>query len=869
MSRKDVYAVLILLAGTSLHALPFLKGPYALFPFHSHSQAPWSAESTDALSKEPSNPNVGDKQSIVYPDLVFTSEQLKQGRTPLWNPHNFAGLPHEAVPLAATAYPFTAIATLMDPIRAIALSMAIHLFLAAFFCYLFLRGVGVSSRAALLGGICWTFSGWMMVHVHHAYFVQTIVWLPLALFAIDRVLTSRPRWALMVLAVSIGMMLLAGFPQTAIVNLYFIAAYALVGLVRVARQEGAEVAIRRGRFLVLFGVLGLLLSSIQLLPTLDYRRDVGHKDRNLANLKADALRPATLIHLVAPDFFGNPSELKRPQDNLFALWLLADGQSSGHVANNYSERSFYVGIFALVLALLTPFFRRDRPAMVLYFGALISILLALGTPLLALITKMPAMDFGSPMRFTQIAGFALPCLFAMTLDRILALGSSRLSKFWRGLTWGSGAFLVAWGLVLLCLWIGSAKSTDIFVSILSSLHVDEVVGTSQLTLIEQTELAKEPFLALRQVLSITFGFALAAWVVLAGMFHSKKPSRLLFAAAFALVVIELGYFGFRFNRPVVAKNLYAPTEGIEFLRTHLNGARFIRYGKDSTTSFFVPNTGLIYGLDDAQGYRAMAPQSYLEFMRTLEPNPYDVGLLNLNDLESLTSPQLDLLRVKYVCSAKPIPHCPLKRVYPAAGKEVGADMFIYENPDVLPRATLVHEVRVMPTDDAATEFRTFKQTPLAHNPFATAVWLEELRPGMRASYPKAPGEEATIVANDRPGRIAIDLSVKARGVLVLSEQFSPGWKAEITDKSGKIRPQKFILRANMTFMAIPVAEGDTRVEFTYHPDAFKWGGLISGLALIFLLLVPLIGPLSTPRVVLTRIESDGSESWTGTEEEAP
>jgi hypothetical protein len=869
VNRNDLYAVLLLLGAAVLLALPFLNGPYALFPFHSDSQAPWSTENPVGHKAGPKNVNMGDKHLIVYPDLVHTTNQFRQGHVPLWNPHNFAGLPHQAVPLSGTAYPFTALATLMDPVDAIALSMVIHLLLAALFCYIFLRGVQVSSRAALLGGVCWAMSGWMMVHVHNAYFVQAMIWLPLALFAIERILASRPRWALMVLSIAIAMMLLGGFPQTAIVNLYFIGIYTLVGLIRVARQEGSEVAIRRGRFLVFFGILGLLMAAVQLLPTLDYRGDVGHQNRSVENLKADSLRGSSLIHLVAPDFFGNPTEQSRPQKNLFALWLLADGKQAGHVANNYSERSFYVGILALIMALLTPFFRRDRAALTLYVATIVSVLLALGTPLLNVAMKFPAMNFGSPMRITQIAGFALPCLFAMTLDRLLALGQERLSRIARGVSITTAAGLGLIAIVLIAMWVAEDWANDVFVSVLSALNVAKVIGTDSLPIAEQTELALPAFLQLRQVLSIVFGFALASWVVLTAFFHSKRTARTLYLAAFVLVVIELGYYGFRFNQPVQAENLYKPTKGIEFLSSNLNGARFMRFGKKSTASFFVPNTALIYGLNDAQGFRAMAPQSYFKFMRTLEPNPHDVGLYNLDKKESLTSPQLDLLRTKYICSATPISDCALKLVYPLAEATGKPDMYIYENPDCLPRAFLVHDVRVMPPEDTAAEFKEMSAARMPINPFASTVWLEEIRPGMKSVYVKPKGLENVIVAEDRAGRIELDLAVEADGILVLSEQYAKGWHAKITGADGKVRNQKFILRANMTFMALPVRAGDTKVEFSFRPDSFKWGGLLTGLSLIFLLLVPLIGPLSTPQVVLTRIEADGSESWTGTEEEAP
>jgi len=313
-------------------------------------------------------------------------------------------------------------------------------------------------------------------------------------------------------------------------------------------------------------------------------------------------------------------------------------------------------------------------------------------------------------------------------------------------------------------------------------------------------------------------------------------------------------------------DLWAPTPGIEYLVRRKGEGRLIRFDRDPTAiqRFLPPNTPQIYGLDDAQGYRALAPRSFLDFMRTVEPNTYDAGYPALTRPDSLSLPQLDLLRARFVLSREALEGTDLRRVFPTAEDRGPVEMHIYENEDILPRARIVHDVQVMPPADMAREFAALEPGSRA---FDSTVWLEELYAGMRSRYPRPDREERAIVTDDRPGRIEFELDIRADGLLVLSEQYAPGWQAVVHGAEGRDAvEERRILRADMTFMAIPVREGDRRVEFVYRPQSVRWGGLISGLALILLLLVPLMRPLETPTVLHRTIAADGSETTERREE---
>ena len=856
MKKTDFAALFVLLLAVAAMTWPLVAGDRVLFPFHTGTLEPWKSSAPEWVNDEPANYNVGDKHAIIYPDLTFSLSELRSGHLPLWNPHQFAGLPHQANPLTATTYPPNAIFGWFDPLRGFGISCVFHLLLAALFTYLFLRSITIGPGCALLGGLAFALSGWMAVHVQHQYFVHTMTWLPLMLFSVERLLRQGTRWTLLTLAIGIAMSLLAGFYQTAIINLYLVAAYTVVGLIVLARRHAPRIAVRTGGMILLFVLLGIGLGSVQFIPTAAFAVDAGRDDLEAAQLEADTLRPVTLIHLVMPDFFGNPQVHRTASECLFAHWLL-DAAPGTHLSNNYSERTFYPGTLVLVLALICLFLRRDRAVVTIAAAGLVGLLLALGTPLMRVLPWLPGLDIGSPMRFTQLTAFAFPVLFAAAFGRLLRVAAVPRPKLFRFVTVSGAMVLFPLVVAVLTLWITPTWATERFTDWLVERGVDQRLGYGDLDIARKYDGMKPHVEFLRHNLTLGLLTLLGALLVVATWARGRIAPRYVFLATLLFVVGELTWFGVRFNRPVRHDGMYATTPGIEFLQADGGRAntRFVRFGSGNETSFFSPNAPMVYGLHDAQGFRALAPETYLDFMRTVEPNPYDVGLPNLNDLASLSAPQLALLRVGHAIAPGPVANMPWTRVYPP-NDAPAADFHVYRNPNLVPRAFFVSQVNVMPENDMATEFRAMRAAPAEVNPFRDQVWLAELRPGMRTQYVPAGDDAVPNVVEDRAGYLDIAVSNPNDGLLMVTEQYDRGWKASAFDAGGGRRPLT-ILRADMTFMAVAVPKGTTRVQLRYEPTSFKWGGLVTGIAVVILLLVPLLPTLREPGPTLTAPHDDG------------
>ena len=97
--------------------------------------------------------------------------------------------------------------------------------------------------------------------------------------------------------------------------------------------------------------------------------------------------------------------------------------------------------------------------------------------------------------------------------------------------------------------------------------------------------------------------------------------------------------------------------------------------------------------------------------------------------------------------------------------------------------------------------------------------------GRSASPPRDDAGRAEIVAR-RTDRLTVAVTARRPGVLVVTEGYDPGWRAWV---DGAPAP---VWRANAIFRAVPVGEGDHRVEMRYRPPSAAWGAAASVLGAV-------------------------------------
>ncbi len=168
----------------------------------------------------------------------------------------------------------------------------------------------------------------------------------------------------------------------------------------------------------------------------------------------------------------------------------------------------------------------------------------------------------------------------------------------------------------------------------------------------------------------------------------------------------------------------------------------------------------------------------------------------------------DLLNVRYVLTSAKEPR--------PAGLNQDAvyqdkDWKVYENPSGYPRAWTVHETMVEPSAERAADRLgapgfDARRTALIDVPVA----IEPLADGAR---------ETVQVSGVAPNRMELDVDTQSRGLLVLSENYYPGWRATMDGQSAPI------YRVDSGLRGLIVPRGHTRIVLSAAlPPRFTGAG---------------------------------------------
>ncbi|MBI5876266.1 MAG: YfhO family protein [Chloroflexi bacterium] len=260
----------------------------------------------------------GDLTLQYYPLRVFAARELAAGRLPLWNPAMYAGQPGLADSQMATLYPpnlltVAALALIGKPFTfgVLELQVVLHYALAAVGMFLFARRVTHSPLAAWIAALAFTFGGYLISYpAQQASILAGDVWLPFVLWALHGAATAtstpRARWlaprqaAWLALAGTLmATSILAGHPQTYIYVFYTSAAYWLYA----SRSAGGMRLPAQFAGLLLFGLFGIGLSAVQLLPTLEFTRYSTRAQLGY-DFTSGGFALHELITLIAPGYFG-------------------------------------------------------------------------------------------------------------------------------------------------------------------------------------------------------------------------------------------------------------------------------------------------------------------------------------------------------------------------------------------------------------------------------------------------------------------------------------------------------------------------------------------------------------------------------------
>ena len=154
--------------------------------------------------------------------------------------------------------------------------------------------------------------------------------------------------------------------------------------------------------------------------------------------------------------------------------------------------------------------------------------------------------------------------------------------------------------------------------------------------------------------------------------------------------------------------------------------------------------------------------------------------------------------------------------------DIQQGVWIYENPNVLPRAYIVHRVEVVP-DSTLLD----RMTSPEFSAWTTALLESPLPAEQKATLETAPSRSNSMAHINRYDlqKVEVDAEMEAPGLLILSDTHYPGWEVTVDGEAASL------LRVNYALRGVYLSEGIHRVKFHFVPKMFYSSLVVSSLIL--------------------------------------
>ena len=740
-----------------------------------------------------------------FPWYAYLGEHLRSLEIPGWNPFQFAGAPFAADPQSGWAYlPAMAVFGLLPMPLAVPVLLWVHLALAGTGTYLLARWLGMPAVAAVVAAVAYQLSGPVYGRSSCCLAgMEIAVWTPWALAGAELAIRrddARSRiggWTIAGFAVSQA--LAAWLGQGAYYVLLALAGYvAYRTLVAPPTNRGA---VARGRACLLhgaaIGLIGFGLAAVSVLPRLDYVARSNLAGGEYAGEHAWAARISGVISGSVFDRLLTPT-LYYPGTAILALGFAGVLLARGRFAMPYFA---ILGLVAAVLASPEP--------------------TPLHRVLYAVLPRFEELHRHWPERVSFVAYLAPPILAGAAVAVLLEHAD--------GIRHRAGA-IVAPVAIAAALWsIGAGIPKEAFLAAVAAVALALALVTM-------------PQPALRRAIPTLLVAVIVADLLLAGRASATQ------APYGGFHRVDIGdYYGSTGAAEFInAQTEDEPARSFGYdprLQAYQDGQTVLyrnQFADPATQALNVNNRAMLLGLDDIQGYNPVQMQRYVEYMTALNGHPQDYHDANIFP-GGLDSPLLDLLNVRYVViPADPPPDRADFRwlIEHFTERYRDGDVRVLENPEALPRAWIVHDVRQVTPGEAL---------PLladgSVDPRVTAL-VEGIPPAVSASTDPSGG--LVDILEHEPDLIRARAETDAAGMLVFSEVFDPGWRAFVDGVAVPVQLVNHVLRG------IPLAAGVHEIELRYRTPALLLGLAITGGTVAVLFAVGVVLRFGPPRRVVRR-----------------
>ena len=765
------------------------------------------------------------------PWRTFARESIRNGIMPLWNPYSSLGQPFIAFPQTAVFYPLNLMFYVLPIITALRWFIVLHIFLAGVFMYILMKHWNVARIAAFVSAIIFMFNGMIISRLEFLTIISTLVWIPLLFYLLDIAIEKSSLWCSIVTGIVLSIQLLAGHPQT------FYYAYLSLGLywivkitIRCFTTRDIKSIIKLGFVLPLATIIAISLSMIQLLPTLELTNLSIRAENYNPQMHEASLHPFHLSTFLIPYLFGIPGYAN-------VYWGISQIE--------FWTGSFYVGIFTLILILLSTIFifckknelsntdtslnlkdaSNNFRILTAFFCALTMLLIILAsgvyTPIYNIFyTYFPFFNkFRWPSRIMELTVFSLSIIagigahyFFISVKNTKNLQSKKTDSC---LYLVLKIIIITDALLIAFFLLGyfmPAKMFPLIKGYINMVHFVEI----------PTSLESRYSLTMRGFLYMLI--FLNAGIILFFLGIARKVDYKVLKFLLPLVIVIDLFFMFKglnyyssadvyITKPDVITYLESDKDLFRIGSTYNKTQQFL-YGIKTDSAFLraksvlAGETSLPYHIFKLLGGGELKINNYVEFLNYLNNKARSLNIQN-NILK--------LLNVKFIFTGEKD-----EILLNNDSTKVTLSKYV----DYYPRVFVVGKTIVLnnKTDLLgklfSEDFDLFKE-----------IIIED----QKKDVGNLPFEKKEINYKIKKldylsNKVKIAIELDNNGFLVLSDTYYPGWKAYIDNKETTIYKTDYILQS------VFLEKGSHNVEFIYDPISFKIGYIIT-LSTTFVLII--------------------------------
>lgn len=745
-----------------------------------------------------------------FPWRKFYAESFRQGELPLWSPFMFCGTSFVGNGMSAIFYPLNLLFVAMPVETAFGWVAWLHLVLAGVFMFGFLRQF-VSPLSALTGAITFQLCGFFVAWLAYLPLLCTAIWLPAALWAFEAGSRTRgmgrgKRISFALLSgCAIGMALLAGHPQVGFYGLWAFTVYIAVRtMVNLATKTEWHWDLVIGFLAIL---CGFAFGAPQFLPLTEMAKiSFRSSTEPLTAAAGNRLPFDQFIRLFIPSFFGDW------RSGTHLLWDFA--------RFNLVERTGYPSVIAFLLAVVgvfswkmtwhephTPVEPIPRsPSLVLFLSGVAFAFIGLLAASAPIVHQFMALGLPGTQAFVGISralflfDLGIAILAAIGVEFLAQQESHNVIKLVP-----RPPSLVPFALVVALVFMAICVSQGVTVHAATAFH-------PLLRDFTMSQIYRWLIFTALGTFTISLTFRLIA--------HAPARSRiwLLYALPF-LVAVDLLTFAWTQHPEADKAMAFFETPSIRWLKQHIGTQRFIAVGTDAVRHWTPSNTLMFYGLRDAQGSDSLMTMRIFRFLQTWDANS---PLHRAFAVRNFNSPLLDLMAVKYVVAAEPLGADERKDLRLVHAR----DLWIYENPDALPRAFVVPEWRLLKSPQDA--LRQIKSPDFDPRRIVVLESGQDEKRRKSASEFLVPHPSSLVSCPvrflDLVNMLPMEIELPQSAALVVADGAYPGWRA-FGKQDTKFAKQREswrelpVLIANYSFRAVLLPEGKWQVVWVYFPSS--------------------------------------------------